>query len=138
MLYLRVYILLSVSSGTLGIRGCIVLYVLISLLVSKTSTEAADSPEAEVSSLKLRLNLMMNRYRLLCNQYSNLASNCSAPGTVLFSSRIQQIIHQLFILQSHIYSGFFCKPSVKFSLVNQAFFYVIHALSHSYKLHTLS
>ncbi|XP_078108711.1 NKG2-D type II integral membrane protein-like isoform X2 [Sander vitreus] len=68
------------KKGTLGIRGCTVLYVLIGLLVSKASTEAADSPEAEVSSLKLRLNLMMTRYRLLCNQYSNLASNCSAPA----------------------------------------------------------
>ncbi|TDH11592.1 hypothetical protein EPR50_G00062760 [Perca flavescens] len=68
------------KKGTLGIRGCTVLYVLIGLLVSKASTEAADSPEEEVSSLKLRLNLMMNRYRLLCNQFSNLASNCSAPA----------------------------------------------------------
>ncbi|KAF1388114.1 hypothetical protein PFLUV_G00086870 [Perca fluviatilis] len=68
------------KKGTLGIRGCTVLYVLIGLLVSKASTEAADSTEEEVSSLKLSLNLMMNRYRLLCNQFSNLASNCSAPA----------------------------------------------------------
>ncbi|XP_054477655.1 perlucin-like protein [Anoplopoma fimbria] len=64
---------------TLSIRRHTVLYVLIGLLVSGASCQAADTPEEEVSSLRLKLNLLMNRYGLLCNQFSNLATNCSAP-----------------------------------------------------------
>lgn len=33
-----------------------------------------------MSILKLKLNSLMNRYKLLCDQYSDLALNCSAPG----------------------------------------------------------
>ncbi|XP_070767551.1 C-type lectin domain family 4 member E-like [Enoplosus armatus] len=67
------------SKGTLGIRGHIILYVLISLLASEARSQAADSPEEELSSLKLKLSLLKNRYRHLCNLYSNLAPTCLAP-----------------------------------------------------------
>lgn len=74
---------LRTSSGTLGIRGHAILCVLVGLLVSEPSSQAADSPERELSSLKLKLDLLKNHYRELCNHYTNLAPSCSAPGTVL-------------------------------------------------------
>ncbi len=74
---------LCVSSGTLGVRGHAVLYVLIGLLVSEASSEAAHSPEEELSSLKLKLDLLKNQYREICKHYTNLPPSCSGPGTVL-------------------------------------------------------
>uniref|UniRef100_A0A3Q3KRA2 C-type lectin domain-containing protein n=1 Tax=Monopterus albus TaxID=43700 RepID=A0A3Q3KRA2_MONAL len=65
------------TKGTLGVRGYTILYVLLSLLISETSQ--ADSPETELSLLKLRLSTLRNQYRLLCKQYSDLARSCSAP-----------------------------------------------------------
>nr|AOH96654.1 C-type lectin [Sebastes schlegelii] len=59
-----------------SLRGLTILCVLIGLLAS---SQAADCPEGEASSLKLQLNLLRNRFRHLCDQYSNLATNCSAP-----------------------------------------------------------
>ncbi|KAK9514011.1 hypothetical protein VZT92_027502 [Zoarces viviparus] len=41
------------KKGTLSVRGHAVLYVLIGPLVSGASSQAADTPEEEVSSLKL-------------------------------------------------------------------------------------
>lgn len=81
----------TISSGTQGIRGHTVLCVAIGLLISITSSEAANSTEEEeLSYLKLRLNTLRNRYRLLCEKYSELAASSSAPGTALSSSRLQQ------------------------------------------------
>ncbi|XP_023282202.1 C-type lectin domain family 4 member D-like [Seriola lalandi dorsalis] len=68
------------TKGALGIRGHIMRYVLIGLLVSEAISQAASSPEEEVALLKLRLNSLKTRYKDLCNQYSSLAANCSAPG----------------------------------------------------------
>lgn len=67
------------------------LYVLVALLISEASSQAADSPEEELSSLKLELHSVMHCYRLLCELYFNLATNCSAAGTVYSSSRLQQM-----------------------------------------------
>lgn len=89
--FMHVSPLQFISSGTHGIRGHTILFVAIGLLISITSSQAANGTEEELSYLKLRLNTMMNRYRLLCNKYSELAANSSAPGTVLSSSRLQQM-----------------------------------------------
>ncbi|XP_044065055.1 C-type lectin domain family 4 member D-like isoform X2 [Siniperca chuatsi] len=70
---------MNLIKSTLGIRGHTILYVLIGLLVSEASPQAADRLEAELSSVKLRLHLLENRYRHLCNFYSNLATNSSLP-----------------------------------------------------------
>ncbi|XP_039973547.1 C-type lectin domain family 4 member D isoform X2 [Xiphias gladius] len=68
------------TKGALGIRGHIMLYVLIGLLVSESFSHAAHNPEEDATYLKLRLNSLKERYKHLCNQYSDLAANCSAPG----------------------------------------------------------
>uniref|UniRef100_A0A665VKE5 Si:ch73-86n18.1 n=1 Tax=Echeneis naucrates TaxID=173247 RepID=A0A665VKE5_ECHNA len=65
------------SKGALGIRGHIKLSVLISLLVLEAVSQAASTPEEEVSFLKLRLHFMKNQYKQLCNKYSSLANTCS-------------------------------------------------------------
>ncbi|XP_042338366.1 C-type lectin domain family 4 member D-like [Plectropomus leopardus] len=68
------------------IRGNVVLCVLIGLLIGGTS-QAEDSLEAQgpvvqqepdAAFLKLRLDLLENRYRRLCHQYATLAYKCSA------------------------------------------------------------
>ncbi|XP_071765240.1 C-type lectin domain family 4 member E-like [Centroberyx gerrardi] len=69
------------KQGTLDVRGRSVLFALIGLLISKASAQAAETaagPEGELSSLRLRLNSVMHRYRLLCDHYASLAPNCSA------------------------------------------------------------
>ncbi|XP_035528597.1 perlucin-like protein isoform X1 [Morone saxatilis] len=68
--------LLSVSSG---IRGHAILCVFIGLLVSEASSQAADNLEEEVLFLKLRIDLWKNNYRQMCEHFSNLTLNCSAP-----------------------------------------------------------
>nr|AGT37609.1 C-type lectin [Lutjanus sanguineus] len=70
------------SKGTLGIRGHAVLCVLISLLVSAASSEdpeVIEAPKEDVAALKLRLHLLLNSYKEMCKQYSNLAPSCGAP-----------------------------------------------------------
>ncbi|TMS11004.1 CD209 antigen-like protein E [Larimichthys crocea] len=67
------------KKGALGIRGHTVLFVFISLLVSV----AADSAEGQESYLKLRLDLLKKSYSKLCSEYTNLAQNCSVPGSCL-------------------------------------------------------
>ncbi|MBU7443559.1 C-type lectin domain-containing protein, partial [Paraburkholderia fungorum] len=70
------------TTGALGIRGHIMLYVLIGMLVSEAVVQAASSAEEEVAFLKLRLHSLKHRYKGLCNKYSSLAANCSAPGLI--------------------------------------------------------
>ncbi|XP_026226429.1 C-type lectin domain-containing protein [Anabas testudineus] len=67
------------TKGTQGIRGHTILFVVIGLLITETSTQAANSTDEELLNLKLRLNTWKNRYRVLCNKYSELAANSSAP-----------------------------------------------------------
>ncbi|XP_013868904.1 C-type lectin domain family 4 member E [Austrofundulus limnaeus] len=57
-----------------------ILCALMGLLVSEISCQAPKSPEEEVKFLKVRLQLMKNHYKLMCNQFSSLAQNCSAPA----------------------------------------------------------
>ncbi|XP_041843578.1 C-type lectin domain family 4 member D-like [Melanotaenia boesemani] len=57
-----------------------VLCVLLSLLVPQSSCQSLLSPEEEVAFLKVRLALMKDNYKLLCNQYNTLSVNCSAPA----------------------------------------------------------
>ncbi|KAF7226993.1 C-type lectin domain family 4 member D-like [Nothobranchius furzeri] len=66
---------MSPLKGNLGAVLC----VLLGLLVPELSCQADKSPEAEAAFLKVRLALMKNHYRLLCNQFASLALNCSAP-----------------------------------------------------------
>ncbi|XP_062256020.1 C-type lectin [Platichthys flesus] len=68
------------SKGALGIRGRVLLSVFMGLLVCGAVSQAADAPEEELEKLKLRFDSLKDRYRLLCEQYSDLATNCSAPG----------------------------------------------------------
>ncbi|KAM4735598.1 perlucin-like protein [Anableps anableps] len=58
-----------------------VIFVLLGLLVPEICCQEPKTPQEEVAFLKVRLALMKDRYRLLCNQYANLADNCSAPVT---------------------------------------------------------
>ncbi|XP_047455414.1 perlucin-like protein [Mugil cephalus] len=67
------------NKGSLGIRGHTIFFVLLGLLVSEISSQAAEGPEGELSILKLKLNTVMNHYKLLCDKYSDLALNCSVP-----------------------------------------------------------
>ncbi|XP_034467064.1 galactose-specific lectin nattectin-like [Hippoglossus hippoglossus] len=67
------------SKGALGIRGRVLLSVFMGLLVCGAVSQAADAPEEELAELKQRFDSLKNRYKLLCEKYSNLATNCSAP-----------------------------------------------------------
>uniref|UniRef100_A0A667Z7H2 C-type lectin domain containing 1 n=1 Tax=Myripristis murdjan TaxID=586833 RepID=A0A667Z7H2_9TELE len=74
--------LLFIQSGALHFRGRTVLCALIGLLICKASAQPTEAPadlQAELSSLRQTLSYVMNRYRLLCDHYTNMASNCSAP-----------------------------------------------------------
>nr|FAA00689.1 TPA: C-type lectin [Paralichthys olivaceus] len=62
-----------------GARVHVLLSVLIGLLVFGAVAQAADSPEDELVTLRLRFDSLKDRYRLLCENYSDLANNCSAP-----------------------------------------------------------
>ncbi|XP_040900231.1 C-type lectin domain family 4 member D-like [Toxotes jaculatrix] len=66
------------TKGALGLRSHIVLCALIGLLLPEVFARPG-SPEEELSHVKLRLSSLENRYRHLCNQYANLATNCSGP-----------------------------------------------------------
>uniref|UniRef100_A0A3Q2UC21 C-type lectin domain containing 1 n=1 Tax=Fundulus heteroclitus TaxID=8078 RepID=A0A3Q2UC21_FUNHE len=57
-----------------------VLFVLLGLMVHEISCQETRTPKEEVAFLKVRLDLMKDRYKQLCNQYSSLANNCSAPA----------------------------------------------------------
>ncbi|XP_026173355.1 perlucin-like protein isoform X2 [Mastacembelus armatus] len=59
-----------------------ILCVLIGLLVSEASTRPGKNLEEEVSYLKLRLSSLKNRYKFLCDQYTSLAKNYSAPAFI--------------------------------------------------------
>ncbi|KAM4581268.1 CD209 antigen-like protein C [Odontesthes bonariensis] len=54
-----------------------VLGVLLGLLVSQVSCQA---PDGDAAYFKVRLALMKDQYKLLCNKYSSLALNCSASA----------------------------------------------------------
>ncbi|GAA6229272.1 C-type lectin domain family 4 member E-like [Lates japonicus] len=58
-------------------KGHIVLCVLVGLLISEAYSETV---EEELAYVKLRLHFMKNLYKKLCNQYSEVAANCSAPA----------------------------------------------------------
>ncbi|XP_061573101.1 C-type lectin domain family 4 member D [Cololabis saira] len=57
-----------------------VLCVLLGLLVSEISCQDVRNPQDEVAFLKVRMALLENQYKRLCDQYSSLALNCSAPA----------------------------------------------------------
>uniref|UniRef100_A0A3B3V625 Perlucin-like protein n=2 Tax=Poecilia latipinna TaxID=48699 RepID=A0A3B3V625_9TELE len=57
-----------------------VIFALLGLLVPEIACQKPKTPQEEVAFLKVRLDLMKDRYRLLCNQYVNMADNCSAPA----------------------------------------------------------
>uniref|UniRef100_A0A4W6CD33 C-type lectin domain containing 1 n=2 Tax=Lates calcarifer TaxID=8187 RepID=A0A4W6CD33_LATCA len=81
------------------IKGHIVLCVLVGLLVSEAYSETI---EEELAHVKLRLHFMKNLYKKLCNQYSEVAANCSAPA-VRCSECPEgwfQVENQCFILRS--------------------------------------
>lgn len=109
--------LLFVSSGQA------ILFVLIGLMVSEAYSQAPDKSEKEVASLRLELALLKNSYRQLCQKYTDVATNCSAPGTVLSSSSSRQtmIHHFSNICSAHVFWFF----SVNFTLANQALFVCI-------------
>ncbi|KAF3692090.1 C-type lectin domain family 4 member E [Channa argus] len=66
------------SKATLALRSLAILFAVIGLLVPETASQSADSLEEELSSLKLKLDTWRTRYRFLCNQYREVAANCSA------------------------------------------------------------
>ncbi|XP_073342129.1 perlucin-like protein [Pagrus major] len=61
-------------------KGHAILFVLVGLLVSEAYSQAPDKPEKEMASLKLELELLKNSYRQLCQKYTDVAANCSAPA----------------------------------------------------------
>lgn len=69
------------SSATLGIKGLAILCVVLGLFASAESAQDANNTEGELTFLKLKLKSLKDRFRHMCNQYSDLAHNCSAPGT---------------------------------------------------------
>uniref|UniRef100_A0A4W5JTQ9 C-type lectin domain-containing protein n=1 Tax=Hucho hucho TaxID=62062 RepID=A0A4W5JTQ9_9TELE len=67
-----------------------ILLVLIGLLVSISTNQAAteplsnvtqpgETPEEELASLRLKLSSVLRRYSRLCDDYASLAQNCSCP-----------------------------------------------------------
>ncbi|KAK2844765.1 hypothetical protein Q5P01_011424 [Channa striata] len=66
------------TSGTRGSAGLLILFAVLSLLVPETSSQSDSSPEEELTSLRLKLDSWRTRYRFLCNQYHEVAANCSA------------------------------------------------------------
>ncbi|XP_030251081.1 C-type lectin domain family 4 member D [Sparus aurata] len=60
-------------------KGQAILFVLIGLMVSEAYSQAPDKSEKEVASLRLELALLKNSYRQLCQKYTDVATNCSAP-----------------------------------------------------------
>uniref|UniRef100_A0A4W5K8A0 C-type lectin domain-containing protein n=1 Tax=Hucho hucho TaxID=62062 RepID=A0A4W5K8A0_9TELE len=70
-----------------------ILLVLIGLLVSISTNQAAteplsnvtqpgETPEEELASLRLKLSSVLRRYSRLCDDYASLAQNCSATVPV--------------------------------------------------------
>ncbi|MEQ2175294.1 hypothetical protein GOODEAATRI_016619 [Goodea atripinnis] len=80
-------VILSSLRNTMNPVKATVLFVLLGLLVLEISCQKPKTPEEEVAFLKVRLALVKDRYRLLCNQYSSLANNCSAPGMFLLQAQ---------------------------------------------------
>uniref|UniRef100_A0A3Q0RX10 C-type lectin domain-containing protein n=1 Tax=Amphilophus citrinellus TaxID=61819 RepID=A0A3Q0RX10_AMPCI len=77
---LAIFVCLCLFASTLGIKGHTIRCVVLGLLASQVSAQAENSKEGEVTLLKLRLDSLKDRYRQLCNQYANLANNCSAEA----------------------------------------------------------
>uniref|UniRef100_A0A3P9CQJ5 Perlucin-like protein n=1 Tax=Maylandia zebra TaxID=106582 RepID=A0A3P9CQJ5_9CICH len=73
-------LLYATSSATLGIKGLAILCVVLGLFASAESAQDANNTEGELTFLKLKLESLKDRFRHMCNQYSDLAHNCSAPA----------------------------------------------------------
>uniref|UniRef100_A0A3Q2VS64 C-type lectin domain-containing protein n=1 Tax=Haplochromis burtoni TaxID=8153 RepID=A0A3Q2VS64_HAPBU len=67
------------KKATLGIKGLAILCVVLGLFASAESAQDANNTEGELTFLKLKLESLKDRFRHMCNQYSDLAHNCSAP-----------------------------------------------------------
>lgn len=90
-------------------------YVLLGLLVCEAISQAVCTPEEELGVLKLRFSSLRHRYKQLCNQYSELAGNCSAPGTAPSSSRLcGKLVYAAHVL---LYS-FMCWEAFGWSLLS--------------------